>query len=53
MGCELSEAFGVTAGIHQESVLSTFLFALMVDVVTEFTRGGVLSEALYADEFHN
>ena len=26
-------------GIHQGSVLSLFLFALVVDVVTEFTSG--------------
>ena len=30
-------------------MLSHFLFAVMVDVVTEFAREGVLSELLYAD----
>ena len=26
-------------GMHQGSVLSTFLFAVVIDVVTEFARG--------------
>ena len=34
--------------MHQGSV--TFSFAVMVDVVTEFAREGVLSELLYADD---
>ena len=33
----------------QGSVLSPFLFAVMVDVVTKLAREGVLSELLYAD----
>ena len=36
--------------MHQGSVLSPFLFALMVDV-TEFVKDGALSELLYADGF--
>ena len=36
--------------MHQGSVLSPFLFALVVDVVTEFAREGVLSKLLYADD---
>ena len=36
--------------MHQGSVLSPFLFALVVDVVTEFAREGVFSELLYADD---
>ena len=35
---ELSEEFEVNAKMHQGSVLSLFLFAVVVDVVTEFTR---------------
>ena len=41
---KLSEELGVRVGIHQGSVLSPFLFAVMVDVVTKFARGGLLSE---------
>ena len=47
---ELSEEFVVEMEMHQGSVLSPFLFALVVDVVTEFTREGVLNELLYADD---
>ena len=47
---ELSEEFKVKVGMHQGSVLSPFLFAVVVDVVTEFARDGVLSELLYADD---
>ena len=46
---ELSEEFEVKVGMHQGSVQSPFIFALVVDVVTEFAREGVLSELLYAD----
>ena len=47
---ELLEESEVKVGMHQRSVLSPFLFALVVDVVTEFAREGVLSELLYADD---
>ena len=40
---ELSEEFEVDFLMHHGSVLSPFLFALVVDVVTEFAREGVLS----------
>ena len=36
--------------MHQGSVFSPFLFAVLVDVVTELTRVGVLGELLYADD---
>ena len=36
---ELSEKFEVKVGMHQGSVLSPFLFAVVLDVVTEFPRG--------------
>ena len=36
-------------GMHEGSVLSSFLFAVVVDVVTEFDREGAQSELLYAD----
>ena len=47
---ELSEEFEVKVGIHQGSVLSPFLFAVVVDVVTESAREGALSEFLYPDD---
>ena len=36
--------------MHKKSVLSPFIFELVEDVVTEFTREGALSELLYADD---
>ena len=50
MDIELSEEFEVKVGMPQKFVLSPFIFALMVDDVTEFAREGVLSELLYADD---
>ena len=41
---ELSEEFEVKVGMHQGSVLSPFLFAVVIHVVTEFAREGGLSE---------
>ena len=38
MDSDLSEELEVKVGMHQGSVLSPFLIALVVDVVTEFTR---------------
>ena len=37
----LSEEFEVNVGMHHEFVLSPFLFAVLVDVVTELAREGV------------
>ena len=50
MDSELSEEFEVKVWMYQGSVLSPFLFAEVVDVVTEFSREGALSELLYADD---
>ena len=47
---ELSKKFGVKVGMQQGSKLSPFPFAVVVDVVTEFVREGVLTELLYADD---
>ena len=44
---ELSEVFQVKVGMHQVSVLSPFLFAVVVDVVTEIAGEGAMSETLY------
>ena len=45
----LLEKFEVNVGVHHGSVLSLFLFAAVVVVVTELAREGVLDEMLYAD----
>ena len=47
---ELSEEFEVKVGMHQGSVQSPFLFAVVVDVVTEFAREGALGELFCADD---
>ena len=36
---ELSEEFEVNVGIHQGSVLSPFPFVVVVDFITELSRG--------------
>ena len=36
--------------MHQGSVLSPLVFAIVVDVVTESVRSGSMSEMLYADD---
>ena len=41
---ELSEEFDVNVVMHQGSILIHFLFAFVVDIVTELTRKGVLSD---------
>ena len=50
VGSQLSEEFGVKVGVHQGSVLSPLVFAIVVDVVTESVRAGLMSEILYAEE---
>ena len=40
----------VKVRMHQGSVLLSFLFAVVVDAVTEFTREGAPNEFLYADD---
>ena len=47
---ELSMELEVKVGMHLGSVMSPFIFAVVVDVVTEFAREGALSELLYADD---
>ena len=50
VGLELSEEFEVKVSVHQRSVLSPLVFAILFDVVTESVRSGLISEMLYADE---
>ena len=45
-----SEEFDVGVGVHQGSVLSPFLFSIVLDVLSEEGRKGVLYELLYADD---
>ena len=46
---ELSNELVVKVGMHQGSALSSFPFAVVVNVVTECARDGMLSELLYAN----
>ena len=50
MGSELSEEFLVQVGAHQRSMLSSLLFAVAVDVITENAREALMNEILYADD---
>ena len=49
VGSEFLKEFYVAAGVHQRSVLSPLLFAILVDVVTENAREGLMKVVLYAD----
>ena len=46
VGFEFSEEFYVAVGVHQKSVLSPLLFAIVVDIVTENARKGLMKEVL-------
>ena len=50
VGSAYSEEFKVGVGVHQGSVLSPLLFAIVVDVITGNARRGVVNELLYADD---
>ena len=50
VGSAYSEKFEVEVGVHQGSVLSPLLFAVVVDVTTENARRGVVNDLLYADD---
>ena len=50
VGSGTLDEFGVRVGVHQGSVLSPLIFAIVVDVVTEHAREGSLNEILYADD---
>ena len=46
VGSAYSEKFEVKVGVHQGSVQSPLLFAIVVDVITENARRGVANELL-------
>ena len=50
VGAGMSEAFDVNVGVHQGSVLSPFLFAIVMDAVCGEVMEGLLFEILYADD---
>ena len=50
VGSGTSDEFGVRVGTHQWSVLSPLMFAVVVDVVTEYAREGLLNEILFAND---
>ena len=50
VGSAYSKKFEVKVGVHQRSVLSPLLFAIVVDVITENVKRGVVNELLYADD---
>ena len=50
VGLELSEKFKVKDGGHKGSALSPLLFAIVVYVITENVRNGLMSEMFYADD---
>ena len=50
MGSAYSKKLEVQVGVHQRSVLSPLLFAVVMDVMTENARKGVVNELLYADD---
>ena len=50
VGSGLLEDFSVKVGVHQGSVLSPLVFALVIDEVTENARKGWIKQILYADD---
>ena len=49
IGLGLSKEFSVKVGGHQGSVLSPFLFAMVIDEVTENVRKDWMKQILHAD----
>ena len=51
VGSGLSEEFSVKVRIHQGSLLSPLLFAMVIDEITKNARKGWMKQTLYADDF--
>src|SRR5271163_4781157 len=49
-GVDRSEEFEVKVGVHQGSVLSPLLFAIVLEAVSKEFRTGLPWELLYADD---
>ena len=47
---KLKKKAKVKVGVHQGSILSPLLFALVMDEVTKDIREGVVKKMLYADD---
>ena len=47
---ELSEELEIKVCMYQQSVLSYFLSAVVIDIVKEIAREGALSELVYVDD---
>ena len=50
VGSAYSETFEVKVGVHQGYVLLPLLLAIVVDVITENAKRGVVNELLCADD---
>ena len=50
MGTVHSDEFSVKVGVHQGTMVSPLLFAIVMDVVMEGVREGLLEEILYAED---
>ena len=50
VGSAYSEEFEVKVSVHQASVLSLLVFAIVVDIITKNARRGVVNELLYTDD---
>ena len=46
----MSEEFKVKVDVHQGSLLSLLVFAIVFDMVTESVRNGLMSKMLYTDD---
>ena len=49
VGTHLSDEFEVNVRVYQESVLSPLLFAIVIGVVKNRIKEGMLQETLYVD----